>query len=233
MLHSASHCLPFTQEKAVAAAVADAVATAKEEGDKAAAEAVETARAAVAKAAAEEAAGTLLDLVYLGTVRRCGRVRRWGVQQHRKGTPIERVEYVGTAEWELPAGGRPAARSPPWPGYAASPTPHPHPACDLQTFDVMTRTPLLAHMAQFERASFVGYAQHFGVALTGAWMRAGHAAGWAGSLAPTPVWLHCIQAAAAAAAGWLTGCRRDWLLLWEPTNPLPPPCTCTPSCPCR
>lgn len=46
---------------------------------------------------------------------------------------------------------------PPWP---------PPPA--LQNFDTLTRTPMLCQIAYMERTSALAYAQHFGVALSGA-----------------------------------------------------------------
>lgn len=59
----------LAQEKAVSAAVAEAVAAAKAEAQASAAAAVEAARGEGRAAGAEEAAGTLLDLLYLGNVR--------------------------------------------------------------------------------------------------------------------------------------------------------------------
>ncbi|EFN55948.1 hypothetical protein CHLNCDRAFT_145248 [Chlorella variabilis] len=58
--------LEAEKEKAVSAAVAEAVAAVKAEVEAGAAEALEAARAEARAAAAEEAAGTLLDLMYLG-----------------------------------------------------------------------------------------------------------------------------------------------------------------------
>lgn len=61
-------CLPLPQEKAVAAAVAEAVAAAKQEAEAAAAAAAEEAASKARAAAVEEAASTLVDLMYLGSV---------------------------------------------------------------------------------------------------------------------------------------------------------------------
>lgn len=66
LVHCRRRC---SQEKAVSAAVAEAVAAVKAEVEAGAAEALEAARAEARAAAAEEAAGTLLDLMYLGNVR--------------------------------------------------------------------------------------------------------------------------------------------------------------------
>ena len=61
------------QEKAVAAAVAEAVAKAQQAAEAARGEAVEAASAEARAAAVEETAGLLLDLMYLGTVRGAAR----------------------------------------------------------------------------------------------------------------------------------------------------------------
>jgi septal ring factor EnvC (AmiA/AmiB activator) len=58
----------------VKAAVAEAVAAARTEAEAEAARAVEAARAEARKAGAEEAAGTLVDLMYLGSVSGLARV---------------------------------------------------------------------------------------------------------------------------------------------------------------
>ena len=52
-------------------------------------------------------------------------------------------------------------------GAASTDTPLPPPA-PLQNFDCLTRVPPLAQIAYQERHWAVAYAQHFGVALTGA-----------------------------------------------------------------
>ena len=98
--HAAARCgcRAFLQEKAVAAAVAEAVAKAKAEAEAEAAEAVEAARREARTAAVEETAGTLLDLMYLGTVRcavcaglGCAALRLWVLPCAGLGCAVPRV----------------------------------------------------------------------------------------------------------------------------------------------